>query len=35
MLYDPIGLRRQGDIAKYIPKFQIAKMSLEVGEKIF
>ena len=29
---DTIGLRRQGDIAKYIPKFQVAKMSLEVAE---
>ena len=31
-LPDTIGLRRQGDIAKYIPKFQVAKMSIEVAE---
>ena len=27
-----IGLGRQGDTTKYIPKFQVAKMSLEVAE---
>ena len=27
-----IGLRRQGDTTDYIPKFQVAKMSLEVAE---
>ena len=27
-----IGLRRQGDTTNYIPKFQVAKMSLEVAE---
>ena len=27
-----IGLRRQGDATNYIPKFQVAKMSLEVAE---
>ena len=27
-----IGLRRQGDTTDYIPKFQVAKMSLEVAK---
>ena len=27
-----IGLCRQGDTTDYIPKFQVAKMSLEVAE---
>ena len=27
-----IGLRRQGYTTNYIPKFQVAKMSLEVAE---
>ena len=30
-----IGLRRQGDTTNYIPKFQVAKMSLEVAELRF
>ena len=28
---DPIGLHEQGVIANYIPKFQVATMSLEVA----
>ena len=28
---DPIGLQRQGVIVNYIPKFQVATMSLEVA----
>ena len=28
---DPIGLHGQGVIANYIPKFQVATMSLEVA----
>ena len=29
---DPIVLHRHGDITNYVPKFQVATMSLEVAE---